>query len=144
MSRAIPARLFIALVVIILGLISSIITAIIAAIVLVVIVSVLRLERKSEIRLVILACFSIGLGAALTPIGEPLSTIAVSKLNADFFYLLRLIGPDVIPAVILFGILAAIIVNPKGMARALELAWSLKATRKSSLERLKCTYSLWA
>lgn len=119
MSRAIPARLFIALVVIILGLISSIITAIIAAIVLVVIVSVLRLERKSEIRLVILACFSIGLGAALTPIGEPLSTIAVSKLNADFFYLLHLIGPDVIPAVILFGILAAIIVNPKGNGESL-------------------------
>lgn len=114
MSRAIPSRLFLALVVIILGLISSIITAIIAAIVLVVIVSVLRLERKSEIRLVILACFSIGLGAALTPIGEPLSTIAVSKLNADFFYLIRLIGPDVIPAVILFGILAAVMVNPKG------------------------------
>lgn len=113
MSRAIPSRLFLALVVIILGLISSIITAIIAAIVLVVIVSVLRLERKSEIRLVILACFSIGLGAALTPIGEPLSTIAVSKLNADFFYLIRLIGPDVIPAVILFGILAAVMVNPK-------------------------------
>jgi len=113
MSRAIPSRLFLALVVIVLGIISSIITAIIAAIVLVVIVSVLRLERQSEVRLVVLACFSIGLGAALTPIGEPLATIAVSKLDADFFYLLRLIGPDVILAVLLFGILAAVIVNPK-------------------------------
>ncbi|MBS4206912.1 DUF1646 family protein [Bacillus sp. FJAT-50079] len=113
MSKAMPFRLFLALVVIILGLISSVITAIIAAIVLVVVVSVLRLDRQSEIRLVILACFSIGLGAALTPIGEPLSTIAVSKLNADFFYLLRLIGPDVIPAVLAFGILAAILVKPK-------------------------------
>ncbi|MBD8006093.1 DUF1646 family protein [Bacillus norwichensis] len=124
MSRAIPSRLFIALVVIVLGLISSVITAIIAAIVLVVIVSVLRLERKSEIRLVILACFSIGLGAALTPIGEPLSTIAVSKLDEDFFYLLELIGPDVIPAVTLFGILAAFIVNPArredGLSASLE------------------------
>lgn len=119
MSQAIPTRLFLALVVIVLGLISSVITAIIAAIVLVVIVSVLRLERKSEIRLVILACFSIGLGAALTPIGEPLSTIAVSKLDADFFYLIRLIGPDVIPAVLLFGILTAIIVNPKSNGESL-------------------------
>ena len=64
MSKAMPFRLFIALVVIILGLISSLITAIIAAIVLVAIVSVLRLDRKSEIRLVIIACFSIGLGCS--------------------------------------------------------------------------------
>ncbi|MBS4218738.1 DUF1646 family protein [Bacillus sp. FJAT-49711] len=112
-SKAIPFRLFVALTVIFLGLISSIITAIIAAIVLVVIVSVLKLDRKSELRLVVLACFSIGLGAALTPIGEPLSTIAISKLNEDFFYLLQLIGIDVIPAVALFGILAAILVHPK-------------------------------
>ncbi|MBS4177939.1 DUF1646 family protein [Lederbergia citrea] len=124
MSKAIPFRLFLALVVIILGFISSIITAIIAAIVLVVVVSVLRLDRKSELRLVVLACFSIGLGAALTPIGEPLSTIAISKLNEDFFYLLRLIGVDVIPAVLLFGILTAFLVNPKeedqGLTASLE------------------------
>ncbi len=119
MSKAMPFRLFIALVVIILGLISSLITAIIAAIVLVAIVSVLRLDRKSEIRLVIIACFSIGLGAALTPIGEPLSTIAISKLNADFFYLLRLIGPDIIPGVIIFGVLAAFMVSPKTNAHGL-------------------------
>lgn len=112
-SKMMPFRLFLVLVVIILGLISSIITAIIAAIVLVVIVSVIRLDRKSEIRLVVLACFSIGLGAALTPIGEPLSTIAISKLNENFFYLLKLIGPDVIPAVLIFGALTAILINPK-------------------------------
>lgn len=112
MSNAMPFRLFIALFVIIIGLISSIITAIIAAIILVAVVSVLQLNRTSEIRLVILACFSIGLGAALTPIGEPLSTIAVSKLNADFFYLLRLIGSNVIPALLVFGILAGIMIKP--------------------------------
>lgn len=119
LSKAMPFRLFLALTVIILGIISSIITAIIAAIVLVAIVSVLRLDRKSEIRLVILACYSIGLGAVLTPIGEPLSTIATSKLNEDFFYLLRLIGPEVIPGVIIFGILAAIMINPKKQTRKL-------------------------
>lgn len=117
MSKAIPFRLFAALTVIILGIISSVITAIIAAIVLVAIVSVLRLDRQSEIRFVILACYSIGLGAVLTPIGEPLSTIATSKLNADFFYLLRLIGPEVIPGVIIFGILAALMINPKKQQR---------------------------
>lgn len=110
--RILPFRLFLALIVITLGLMSSIITAIIAAIVLVAIVSVLDLERKSEVRLVILACFSIGMGAVLTPIGEPLSTIATNKLNVDFFYLLRLIGPSVIPGVIVFGILAAVLIQP--------------------------------
>ncbi len=116
-SKAMPYRLFIALMVIIMGLISSIITAIVAAVILVSVVSILKLERKSEVRLVILACFSIGMGAALTPIGEPLSTIAISKLNEDFFYLFRLIGTDVIPALVIFGVLAAFIIkkgNPDG------------------------------
>lgn len=111
-SNKMPRKLFIALVVIFLGLISSIITAIIAALVLVLIANVLRYDRKSEILFVVLACFSIGLGAALTPIGEPLSTITVSKLNEDFFYLVKLIGIFVIPGVIIYGVLAAILVNP--------------------------------
>ena len=113
LSRIIPYRVFLALIVIVLGLISSIITAIIAALVLVAIVTVLRLDRQSEIRFVILACFAIGLGAVLTPVGEPLSTIAVSKLNEDFFYLLELLGTNVIPAVVAFGILAAVMIHPK-------------------------------
>ncbi|MBT2688673.1 DUF1646 family protein [Bacillus sp. ISL-47] len=106
-SRRLPFRLFAALVVILLGLISSIITAIIAALVLVLVVSALRLDRASEIRLTVLACFSIGLGAALTPIGEPLSTIAISKLNEDFFFLLELVGSQIGIALLFFGILAA-------------------------------------
>jgi predicted cation transporter len=120
MSKAIPFRLFLALIVIVLGILSSVITAIIAAIVLVAIVGVLRLDRKSEIRLVIIACYSIGLGAVLTPIGEPLSTIATSKLDADFFYLLRLIGPDIIPGVIAFGILAAVMIKPSNKLNRLK------------------------
>lgn len=111
LSTAMPYRLFIALFVIIIGLISSIITAIVAAIILATVVSILRMDRQSEVRLVILSCFAIGLGAVLTPIGEPLSTIVVGKLNEDFFYLLRLVGPSVISAVILFGILAAFMVK---------------------------------
>src|SRR5690625_294883 len=112
-SKAMPYRLFIALFVIILGLISSLITAIIAAIILVSVLGVLQLYKKTEIRLVIIACYSIGMGAALTPLGEPLSTIVVSKLNEDFFYLLNLIGVYVFPGVIGFGILAAFLVKSK-------------------------------
>lgn len=136
-SRAMPFRLFIALVVIILGLISSVITAIIAALILVLIVSVLTLDRQSEVRLVVLACFSIGLGAALTPIGEPLSTIAISKLGEDFFYLLRLIGPEVIPAVLIFGILAAFLVHPKQTQDGLSNNQSSETYREIMIRTIK-------
>ena len=75
-----------------LGLVSSVITAIIAALLLVELVNCMPLERKDMINLVIITCFAIGLGAVLTPLGEPLSTIAISKLqgppyNAGFFFL---------------------------------------------------------
>lgn len=113
MNTILSPRIFFGLTVIILGLASSIITAIIAAIVLVIIINVLPLDRKSEIRFTVLACFSIGLGAALTPIGEPLATITISKVNEDFFYLLKLIGPEVIPAVVIFGILTMLLVKPQ-------------------------------
>lgn len=112
-SNAMPYRLFIALFVIILGLISSIITAIIAAIILVSVLAVLKMDKQSEIRTVILACYAIGLGAVLTPLGEPLSTIVTARLNEEFFYLLKLLGIYIIPGVIAFGILSALMVKPR-------------------------------
>src|SRR3990170_4394625 len=93
-------RVLVGLIVAVLGLLSSIITAIIASLVLVEIISAMRFRAEDESRLVVLACMAIGLGAALTPIGEPLSTIAVSKLNQDFWYLMRLLGPWIIPGII--------------------------------------------
>ena len=95
-----------------LGLISSLITAIIAAVILAEVITFLKFDRKYEIRLVIIACYAIGLGAVLTPLGEPLATIAVSKLKgaphyADFLYLFRLLGLWVIPAVVGLGLWAA-------------------------------------
>ena len=72
--------MFIFLVILILGLLSSIITAIIAALILVAIVSHLGLDEKSQQFFVICACFSIGMGAVLTPIGKPLAVITIGKL----------------------------------------------------------------
>jgi predicted cation transporter len=97
-----------------LGLLSSIITAIIAALVLAEVVSALRLPRKIELRLVVIACFSIGIGAVLTPLGEPLSTIAVSKLSgepyhAGFFFLLGLLGRWIIPLIFGLGLLTMLL-----------------------------------
>ncbi|GGH78722.1 putative cation transporter [Pullulanibacillus pueri] len=110
--RLIPHRLFIAFSVLFLGLISSVITAIIAALVMVIIVTTLKMDRRSEVRFVVLSCFSIGLGAALTPIGEPLATLVVGKLHKHFFFLMQLIGPEVFVALLMFSILAALLVKP--------------------------------
>lgn len=114
--RALSFRWCVALTVIALGLVSSIITAIISSLLLVAIVTSMRLDTKSTVRYVVLSCFSIGLGASLTPVGEPVATIAINKLGEDFFYLFNLLGPIIIPLIILLGILAAILVKkPKSL-----------------------------
>ncbi|WP_462408856.1 DUF1646 family protein [Neobacillus sp. Marseille-QA0830] len=137
LNKLLSPRIFFALTVIILGLASSIITAIIAAIVLVIIVNILPLDRKSEIRLTVLACFSIGLGAVLTPIGEPLSTITISKLNEDFFYLLKLIGPEVIPAVLVLGVLTMFLVKPHESTKGLESEQKAESYKEILIRSLK-------
>lgn len=137
LARLLSPRIFFALTVILLGLASSIITAIIAAIVLVIIINVLPLDRESEIRFTVLACFSIGLGAVLTPIGEPLSTITVSKLNEDFFYLFNLIGSEVIPALVVFGLLAMILVKPQSNANSLQSSQKVESHREILIRSMK-------
>ncbi len=97
----------------VLGLLSSVITAIIASLVLVEIVQALPIERKSKIQLCVISCFSIGLGAALTPIGEPLATIVVSLLDQDFFFLFRTLGIFIIPGVLIMALLGALSVGRK-------------------------------
>jgi predicted cation transporter len=110
-SNTLGIKNFIFILVIGLGLISSLITAIIAALLLVEFVAALGLEKINERRIVILSCYSIGLGAALTSLGEPLSTIAVAKLSgpphhADFFFLTRLLWPWVLSAILLLALIA--------------------------------------
>ncbi len=102
-------RTFIFLLVVLLGLLSSVITAIIAALLLVEIIEHLKLERKTEIKVVVMACFSIGMGAALTPLGEPLTTIAIAKLKdltppADFWFFVRHLGLQIVLGVMGIGI----------------------------------------
>lgn len=116
LSTKIPIRLFLALIIISLGILSSIITAIIAALLLVSIARSLYIDRPSEIKFIIIACFAIGMGAVLTPIGEPLSTIATNKLGEDFFFLFKLLGTMILPSLVLFGFLAAIIIQPNQQA----------------------------
>ena len=105
--KHIPLRVFVFLLVVIIGLLSSIITAIIAALLLVEIVSILPISRKNKININIVSCFSIGLGAVLTPIGEPLSTIVVSKLDVNFWFLLEQFSIYIIPGILILGIIGA-------------------------------------
>jgi predicted cation transporter len=90
----IGTRAFAFIVVALLGLVSSVMMAIVA----------------------VIACFAIGIGAVLTPIGEPLSTIVVAKLkgepyNASFRFLMVEFYRYILPGIFGLGILAAIVVR---------------------------------
>jgi predicted cation transporter len=117
--KKVSLKLIIFLIVVILGLASSIITAIIAALLLVELLNCMPLDRNTKINVVIIACFSIGLGAVLTPLGEPLSTIAITKLQgapyyAGFFFLFNRLAIYIIPGIIAMGLLSIFFVGKKG------------------------------
>ena len=102
--------------IVILGLVSSIISAILAAIILVEIVNALPVVKKAKVEIAVVACFSIGLGAGLTPLGEPLTTIVISKLsgapyNAGFTFLFDKLAIYIIPAVIALGFVGVFLFN---------------------------------
>jgi predicted cation transporter len=111
LTNSVPLPVFVAVVIFVLGMASSIITAIIASLFLVEIANLMPMERSDKIKMVIIACFAIGLGAVLTPLGEPLSTIAITKLqgppyNASFWYLADQLGILIVLGVLgcaLFG-----------------------------------------
>ncbi len=135
-ANATGIKVFAFLVIVVLGFLSSLITAIIASLILVEIISHLRLDRKHEVTLVVLACFSIGLGAVLTPIGEPLSAITTAKLSAEpyqagFFFLFGQLWHFVIPGIIVFGLLGMLFM-PGGKKKAR----GLSAARKEDINAI--------
>lgn len=111
--QSLPKRLFLALTPLLLGLLSSVITAIIAALLLVTITTTIRLRRTDQIRFVIINCFAIGVGAALTPIGEPLSTIVTNQLQASPFFLFQLLAPIILPLLATFSAMTFFIITPQ-------------------------------
>jgi predicted cation transporter len=100
----VPLRMLAFLLVVTLALLSSVISAILAAILLIEILCALPLAKEPKVRLAVMACFAIGLGAALTPLGEPLSTLAVSKLSGPPYHA----GFGFLPGILVFGILATL------------------------------------
>ncbi|HNX18317.1 MAG TPA: DUF1646 family protein [Methanoregula sp.] len=114
MVERVPLDWIIFMLIVVLGFVSSIISAILAAIILVEIVNALPVVRKAKVEIAVVSCFSIGLGAGLTPLGEPLTTIVVSKLagapyHAGFTFLFDQIAIYIIPAVIALGIVGVIL-----------------------------------
>src|SRR5271157_438495 len=107
---------FFFIMILLLGMISSIVTAIIAALILVEITIAIGLEKEIKIRFTVLACFSIGLGAILSPVGEPLAVIIIAKLSgapyhAEFWYLFEHTWFYIIPSIVALGILSTRLIN---------------------------------
>src|ERR1017187_4920399 len=90
--------------VIILGFLAGFITPVVAALVFVEAISLLRCDRRSEIAATVFACFAIGFGAGLTPLGMPGIAVVLRSLHADFWYLTHLLGPFVVVGVILAAV----------------------------------------
>jgi predicted cation transporter len=119
-ASALSVKILSFILIVILGLFSSVMSAILASIILVEVVNAMPLSRKSKIDLTIIACFSIGLGAALTPLGEPLSTIAISKLSgapyhAGFNFLMQMLGMYIVPGVFVYGLFGMFILGKAGV-----------------------------
>lgn len=103
------AKVFFFLLILLLGLFSSILSVIVTAVILSEVFMVIPIGKEDKTRMAIIACFAIGLGAGLTPIGEPLSTIMVYKLagepyHAGFFFPAQHLVIYIIPGIILLAV----------------------------------------
>ena len=87
-----------------LGFLAPFITPVVSALVFVEAISLLRRDRRSEIAATVFACFAIGFGAGLTPLGMPGIAVVLRSLHADFWYLARLLGPFVVVGVFLAAV----------------------------------------
>jgi predicted cation transporter len=105
LRRLLPRPLLAGLAVMAIGLLSSLITAVVAALTLVEGVALMGLGPTERTRVVVLGCFAIGLGSALTPIGGPLATLAASAMNLNFAGLFRLLSPWIFPGVAAMSVL---------------------------------------
>ncbi len=102
--RLVDPRILFFCLAIILGFLSAFITPVVSALVFVEAISLLRCDRWGEIAATVFACFAIGFGAGLTPLGMPGIAVVLRSLHADFWYLTRLLGPFVGVGVILAAV----------------------------------------
>jgi predicted cation transporter len=129
-------RLFTFLLIFLSGILCSVISIIMAAVLLSEIISALPLDKKEKIKFAVVACFAVGLGAVLTPVGEPLSTILVAKLagapfNAGFFFPMQVFGLYIVPGVLAISLFGAFYigrnVDLSNFSHEIEYSETLKA-----------------
>lgn len=122
------------------GLISSIISVIVASMIISEILMLLKIERRFKVLYSVLACYALGIGAILTPVGEPLATIVFHKLshppyNITITWMVITLGPYVIPLVVLYSLITLIIFKLK-LPEILKSGISF-STKEEIEERLK-------
>ena len=92
-------RIFCFCLTIILGFFAAFITPVVSALVFAEAISLLRYDRWAEITATVFACFAIGFGAGLTPLGMPGIAVVLRSLHVDFWYLAHLLGPFIVVGV---------------------------------------------
>jgi predicted cation transporter len=103
-NAIVDARIFCFCLATFLGFLGAFITPVVSALVFVEAVSLLHCDRRSEIAATVFACFAIGFGSGLTPLGMPGIAVVLRSLHADFWYLTRLLGLYIGVGVILTAI----------------------------------------
>ncbi len=132
--------IFLFLLIVFLGLISSVISVIVTAVILSEVIAALPLPKGDKIKIAVVTCFAVGLGAALTPVGEPLSTILVRKLAgppyyAGFPFLLQNFGIYIIPGIIALAIFGALYIGRKISLKVGEIKSEYSETLKGVIIR---------
>lgn len=127
------------------GLFSSIISVIVTACILSESLAVLPFSRSEKIKTTAVACFAVGMGAGLTPVGEPLSTILVHKLAgppyyAGFFFPLQNFGIYIIPGVIAIAIFGAIYIGRKMSLNTEGIKYQYSETLRGAIIRAVKVY----
>jgi predicted cation transporter len=134
------AKLFLFFLILILSLISSIISVIVTACVLSEIIAALPIEKKDKIKIIVVTCFGVAMGAVLTPIGEPLSTIMVAKLagppyNAGFTFPFHVFGIYIIPGVVAVALFGAFYCGKKLSIKAADVEIEYNETLRAVIIR---------
>lgn len=136
---------FIFLFIALLGLFSSVVSVIVTACILAEVVAALPLSKSDRVKITVVTCFAVGLGAGLTPLGEPLSTILVSKLagapyHAGFLFPLQKFGVYIIPGVIATAIFGSVYIGRKVSFKAKSKAPEYSETLRGALMRAIWVY----
>lgn len=135
LAERIPRAWLVALATFLSAMLASVVTAIVAALAFAQMIQLLRLHGPQRRRTAVAGCFAIGLGAALTPLGEPLATLATSALRLDMLGLMRLLGIYLLPGMIACSLLAGWFAA--GAQAPLSNAVGVKAAAGSLLEGVK-------